>query len=125
VYGQLELVSRINPWYEDTFSQPSCLQRLNCGSLRPDFVDRERGGIAQDLPSCRQVLPKRHFDFTSATRCEFIELRGHLDDARITEAPSFEENSLTPLKSFSVPEPLRTHPQRDCLLPNQNFSESP
>src|SRR6058998_752012 len=36
-----------------------------------------------------QVLPKRHLDFTSAARCEFIELSGHLDDARFTEARQF------------------------------------
>ena len=51
-----------------------------------DFVDGEGGAVAQELACGGQILPEGHLDLAPAAGGQGVELRGHLDDARVAKA---------------------------------------
>ncbi len=55
-----------------------------------DFIDRERSGIAEKLPSGRQILPERHlYRLSARLGSDAVELRRCLNNSALPELCQF------------------------------------
>ena len=54
-----------------------------------DFVDRQRGTVAEQLPRRREVFPERHFHGAPAARGQGVEHGIVFDDTALSERAQF------------------------------------